>query len=49
MNTITLLTSDDSGATWGARLLLASFQREVTPPLFFFLHRGVNCDRGNTV
>jgi len=28
-------TTDDSGDTWGVRLSLASFQREVTPPLFF--------------
>jgi len=31
----TLSTTDDSGATWRVRLLLASFQHEVTPPLFF--------------
>jgi len=28
-------TTDDSGATWGVRLSLATSQREVTPPLFF--------------
>jgi len=27
--------TDDSVATWGVHLLLASFQRKVTPPLFF--------------